>query len=129
VAYVYHPELDRTVEVTDDQAVVMRAGGWEPVDDVRGTFVNPLQEALPPMPLLPEERSDIDPDTGALVEPPRGGPGSGREAWAEYATALGLTVSEDATRDDLIELVDAIDAVASTEHVDAVDDGDLDADR
>lgn len=39
-------------------------------------------------------------------EPPRSGKGSGVEAWREYATSLGVEVADDATRDDIIAVVD-----------------------
>jgi hypothetical protein len=35
-------------------------------------------------------------------EPPRGGAGSGRDAWAAYAAEKGVTVPDDASRDDII---------------------------
>lgn len=41
------------------------------------------------------------------VEPPRSGKGSGVEAWRTYADALGITHPDDATRDDIVALVDA----------------------
>lgn len=40
-------------------------------------------------------------------EPPRAGRGSGVEAWATYAKSLDLDVPDDATRDEIIELVDS----------------------
>lgn len=50
-----------------------------------------------------------DPPVGGaeLSEPPRAGQGSGREAWAEYAAALGLEVADGDTRNDIIAAVDA----------------------
>ena len=42
----------------------------------------------------------------APAEPARAGRGSGLEAWAGYARGLGIEVPEDATRDDVIALVD-----------------------
>lgn len=50
---------------------------------------------------------DSEPDTEALTVPPRAGKGSGLETWTAYATGLGITVPEDATREDIFELVDA----------------------
>lgn len=47
-----------------------------------------------------------DPASGDATEPPRGGEGSGLDAWTEYAEKLGLTVPEGASRDDVIALVD-----------------------
>lgn len=42
----------------------------------------------------------------AAPEPPRSGRGSGVEAWVAYAESLDLLVPEDATRDEVIALVD-----------------------
>lgn len=39
-------------------------------------------------------------------EPPRSGKGSGLDAWVTYANSLGLEVEDDASRDDVIALVD-----------------------
>lgn len=39
-------------------------------------------------------------------EPPRAGRGSGVDVWRAHAESLGLLVEEDATRDDIIALVD-----------------------
>jgi hypothetical protein len=38
-------------------------------------------------------------------EPPRSGKGSGRDAWAAYAVQRGVDVNDDATRDDVIDLL------------------------
>ena len=40
--------------------------------------------------------------------PPRSGAGSGVGAWAKYARTLGLTVTDDMSRDDIIDAVDAL---------------------
>lgn len=55
--------------------------------------------AAPVVPLPPEP----DPE---MEEPPRSGRGSGFDAWADHAANLGLDVPEDATRDDIVALVD-----------------------
>lgn len=39
--------------------------------------------------------------------PPKGGPGSGREAWSAYAKQNGVEVREDASRDDIFEALEA----------------------
>ena len=44
-------------------------------------------------------------DSGDVQPPPQGGPGSGKEAWAQYAAARNVAVPEDATRDDIIGAV------------------------
>lgn len=41
--------------------------------------------------------------------PPKGGPGSGVEAWARYASAKGVKVDDDAKREDIIAALDAAD--------------------
>lgn len=55
-----------------------------------------------------DELAPAPPDGGggSSGEPPRGGPGSGRDAWAAYAESKGIAVPEDATRDDIVALVD-----------------------
>lgn len=49
---------------------------------------------------------DTDGDEG-VTEPPRAGPGSGKAAWSEWATSHGVDVPDRATRDEIIDLVDA----------------------
>lgn len=39
-------------------------------------------------------------------EPPRAGRGSGADVWRAYAESLGLLVEENASRDDIVALVD-----------------------
>lgn len=47
-------------------------------------------------------------DPGASFEiPPKGGAGSGKEAWADYAAERGVEVDEDATRDEIVAALDA----------------------
>jgi len=41
-----------------------------------------------------------------IPEPPRGGAGSGVDAWREYATKTGVEFDADATRDDIMAAVD-----------------------
>ena len=40
--------------------------------------------------------------------PPRSGAGSGVGAWAKHARALGVPVTDDMSRDDIIAAVDAL---------------------
>jgi hypothetical protein len=44
---------------------------------------------------------------GESEEPPRSGKGSGLEAWKAYAEGLDIVVPDDASRDDVIALVDS----------------------
>lgn len=41
-----------------------------------------------------------------IPEPPRGGTGSGVEAWRDYATKTGVEIDDDMNRDDIIAAVD-----------------------
>lgn len=41
-----------------------------------------------------------------IPEPPRGGTGSGVDAWRDYATQTGVEVDDDMNRDDIIAAVD-----------------------
>jgi hypothetical protein len=47
------------------------------------------------------------PESGELERPPESGAGSGRESWAAYADELGVEVTDDMGRDDIIAAVDA----------------------
>lgn len=45
---------------------------------------------------------------GQTGEPPRSGKGSGKEAWAEFASHHGVEVTDEDTRDDIVaRLADA----------------------
>jgi hypothetical protein len=50
-----------------------------------------------------EDTSSSTPDG----PPPKGGHGSGTEEWLAYATANGVTVDLDATREEIIEALEA----------------------
>jgi hypothetical protein len=54
---------------------------------------------------LPTTKAAAEP--AADDAPPRAGKGSGRSEWAAYAESVGVTVDEDATRDEIIAAVDA----------------------
>lgn len=45
-------------------------------------------------------------EAAQIPEPPRGGAGSGVEAWRDYATQTGVEVDDDMSRDDIIAAVD-----------------------
>jgi hypothetical protein len=47
---------------------------------------------------------------GAVSQPPRVGKGSGRVEWLAYAEYRGLAFTEDASRDDIMAVVDQLDA-------------------
>lgn len=50
-------------------------------------------------------RADTDREPGAI--PPKGGPGSGRDAWASYANDVDVDVPSGASRDDIIAALEA----------------------
>lgn len=73
-----------------------------PPGDEGGT-VDPVsaEETQPAPGAAPDEEP-----APAPVAPPRSGTGSGRDAWAAYADALGVEYPADAGRDDIIQLTE-----------------------
>ena len=55
-----------------------------------------------------EDATTVGGDEPDVEAPPRSGAGSGVGAWAKYARTLGLTVTDDMSRDDIIAAVDAL---------------------
>lgn len=53
-----------------------------------------------------ESAADADTEGSTVVEPPRSGPGSGRDVWAAYAQSIGVVFEDGATREDIITAVD-----------------------
>lgn len=105
------------------EAVRYRAGTLEGdlPDGVAKRIVNPaawvdveVVEEVEEAPAVVAAAPELDPTpaavpvAGGLVEPPRGGSGSGREPWLAFASALGQVVTPDTSRDEIIEqLTDA----------------------
>jgi len=83
--------------------VAVRTADLARLDKEQRAEVAKLAGGLPPEPAT--DPSTPPGDGGS--EPPRSGAGSGREAWAAYATGLGLVVDTDLSRDQIIELVEA----------------------
>jgi hypothetical protein len=55
----------------------------------------------------PVQANDVDLADGVdRTPPPQGGPGSGKEAWAQYAAAQRVSVAEDASRDEIIAAIE-----------------------
>jgi hypothetical protein len=50
----------------------------------------------------PDDGSSDDGDGSEDAPPPKGGPGSGVDAWRAYAAKKGVKVEDDANRDDVI---------------------------
>lgn len=74
---------------------------YSPADVITLQFDGWRLEDGPPT----HEPSDPTEDDGP-VPPPKGGAGSGRDAWAEYATAHRVPLT-DGARDDIIAALDA----------------------
>jgi hypothetical protein len=83
----------------------------DPVDDAAADATpSSLDEGSSPSGEDATEENDPEPSTldGSLKEPPRVGRGSSRDAWAVYAEAVGVEVTEGMTRDDIVSAVDAL---------------------
>lgn len=69
---------------------------WDPKNQIK-----PADEDDTVVPLSEEEivaaKAEIAPE-----RPPASGAGSSRDAWVEYANALGMEVPDDMSRDDII---------------------------
>lgn len=72
-----------------------------------GDAPEPTEPPVTDSPAAPPATPEAPPADAASQEPPRGGPGSGEEAWRTYATSLTLDVPADAKKADIIALVDA----------------------
>ena len=55
-----------------------------------------------------EDATTVEGDEPDVDAPPRSGAGSGVGAWAKHARALGVPVTDDMSRDDIIAAVDAL---------------------
>jgi hypothetical protein len=127
---IAHPDLDETADVHRLAVHIYAERGWTVVEDGG-------EEPIPPPPPPTEERVQdgfvriAHPDvTGtadvhqtavlfyrargwtpvAELPPPRGGAGSDRGTWAEHAAALGVEVTEEMNRDDIVAAVDEAQA-------------------
>lgn len=86
-----------------------------PDDDVPGwaaeQIKNPKAWADDDDVVVVDAPSGDGPDVGGGEDdderPPRSGKGSSLEAWRQYATDHGVAVPDDASRDDIIEAVEA----------------------
>lgn len=85
--------------------------GSEPPADVAKLITNPDAWDGEPEPVKAPRRRAARSGGGSggqsSEEPPRGGEGSGVEEWRAHAEKLDIEVPEDATRDDIVALVDA----------------------
>ena len=86
---VRHPETGAATALLAGEPVPAWASGLAQPDD------------------LTPGAGDTDPDPDG--PPPKGGRGSGVEAWTEYASTHDVEVTDDMTRDDIIAALDAAD--------------------
>jgi hypothetical protein len=76
----------------------VKLGKLLPADDAAREFLATVDGAPPAATPADVERP--------LSEPPRGGPGATRDAWAAYAYAHDVDVDDDMSRDDIIVACD-----------------------
>jgi len=60
----------------------------------------------------PEAEAEAEAETADAegpTAPPLGGPGSGRDAWVAWADHLGVEVTEDMSRDDIVAAIADLD--------------------
>jgi hypothetical protein len=96
--HVHDPETGRTVVLNRGTEVegrlltlITNPGVWEDPDAVAEAAA-----------VFEESHLDDDESTDAVVEPPRAGKGSSRDAWALFAANHRVQVEDDDTRDDII---------------------------
>jgi hypothetical protein len=95
------------VEVDDDGMQTGKAGTFGPADELPDwaakAITNPdvWADDDSPRTLTPVEAERVVAD-----KPPTSGAGSGRDAWAAYATGQGVTVTDDMDRAAIIAAVD-----------------------
>jgi len=94
---LYFDAAGRLVEDGDPAAVTLWQGAGAVVEAAEAERVGYHPSGEPP----PVGSGEL-----SVQAPPRTGKGSGRAAWAAYAEASGVDVDPDATRDDIIDLVD-----------------------
>lgn len=94
---LYHPADGNEYTTTSDDEhhlAVFFDAGWEPA---------PEPEAIPGHEPEPVKYGPV---TNVVDTPPKSGAGSGRDAWAAHAESLGVAVTDDMTRDEIIEAVE-----------------------
>ena len=96
-----HPASGRTVVAHGPKAAHLdRLTSWE--REGNDPAPDPVHE--------PGDPVHVDRAGRLIAPPPKAGPGSSRDAWADYAASVGVTVDDDATRDDIIAAIESDDA-------------------
>ncbi|WP_068922195.1 hypothetical protein [Planobispora rosea] len=108
------PRLRTTVHVVDTEGRPRAFGPGEDLPDWAATQItNPdvWEGELPPHlgadGTAQERVATRTEDAAQMAEPPRAGKGSGRDAWAAYASHHGVQVNDDDSRDDIITTLTA----------------------
>jgi len=96
-------DVDEQIATAVETAVAVAKD--ELLDELRAELRTLLAEMMGTVDAA--EVSSGSPSSTDVEEPPRGGKGSGEEAWRAYAAAIDLNVDEVADRDGIITLVDA----------------------
>jgi hypothetical protein len=112
---VNRTELAAAYEAATDDAVKanLAAAGAE-----HGMYVEGDKLIDPSEPVLAPESEDLevlDEEEAGPSAPPLGGPGSGRDAWVAWAEHLGVEVTDDMTRDDIVAAIDEADEATEPE--------------
>ena len=92
---------------SDDGLPVMRDGATDKVID------SPYESA----PAVVDDQGE------ELITPPLSGRGSGRDAWAAYAQAVGLVVDDGTPKGEIVEQLRSLGSVAPGDAVDNEDGG------
>lgn len=93
--FTEHPEVDESADVDES---------------IQGDVEGETPEGAPVDGEPSEAEPNVEPDGNSAKqpqEPPRSGAGSGVGAWREYAAALGVEHPEDASRDEIVALIDS----------------------
>lgn len=101
-------KIREIVENTDEHRNRARRESW---DAIKAVLAEPADAE-------PDDEDEITP-------PPLNGPGSGTQAWLEYATAIGVEVPEGATKG---EIVAAIEGAGEEDEEDDAEPDDEDED-
>ena len=86
------------------QAQITNPKAWASAPEGLADEVPEASVAEPERASITEPEEDL---VGELPEPPKRGPGSGRDAWVAYADSRGVKYDSDAHRDDIIAAVEA----------------------
>lgn len=103
------PRLRTTVHVVDNEGRTRAFGPGEELPDWAAEQITNPDVWEGELPAHLDEEGNVQERVATRVEPqaemaepPRAGKGSGRDAWAAYASHRGVDVADDASRDDIV---------------------------